>query len=541
VLEELHVRNLALIEDVWLEFAPGMTVLTGETGAGKTALVGALKLLVGERADSTMVRAGADEAVVEGRLRHEGGELVARRRLSSDGRSKCVLNGEMTTVSALAETLGPLVDLHGQHEHQALLQSARHVEYLDRYCGMGAIEALAAFRTARTEWLATKAALDLLLGQLAEAKRRADYLEFVTNEISSVNPSIEEESDIERRLPGLRHGERLSAAAAEAHSALRDEAGASDSLAVAHSSLRHVSDLDPQLDAMSDRLGEVVVVVEDLAADLRGYADSLEHDPALLDALQSRMAALAGLKKKYGPTTDDVLRTLQEATEGLAALEAGEAGLEQARQAVEVAEAALRRAAETLATARRDAVPRFVHDLIEATADLEMPGTAFDVMLEDLPFDSWGDDGPQRIEFMYAPGPDQPARPLARIASGGEISRVMLALKGVLGAADDVPVLVFDEVDAGIGGMTATAVGRRLKELALRHQVLVVTHLAQVAVFADRHLVVEKRVSDESVSTSVRVVEGSERTVEISRMLAGSESDAGMAHAQELLGSARGA
>jgi len=540
VLEELHVRNLALIEDVWLEFAPGMTVLTGETGAGKTALVGALKLLVGERADSTMVRAGANEAVVEGRLRDGDRELVARRRVSSDGRSKCTLGGEMATVSALAETLGPLVDLHGQHEHQSLLQPARHAEYLDRYCGAGAVEELKAYRDARDTWIEARDTLERLLGQLAEAQRRTDYLEYVKTEIASVNPSVEEEADIERRLPGLKHGERLSAAAAEAYSALHDETGASDAMAVAHSALRHVADLDPQLDALSERLGEIVALADDLALDLRGYADSLEHDPALLDALQSRLAAYAGLRKKYGPTTDDVLRTHQDAIDSLSALEAGEEGLERARHELETADAALKAAAARLAATRRDAAPGFVHDLIGATAELEMSGTSFEVLLEDLPFDSWGDDGPQRVEFMFAPGPDQPARPLARIASGGEISRVMLALKGVLGAADDVPVLVFDEVDSGIGGMTATAVGRRLKELAMRHQVLVVTHLAQVAVFADRHIVVEKNMSDASVSTSVRAVEGLDRTAEVSRMLAGVESDAGMAHAEELLSSVRG-
>lgn len=540
MLEELRVRNLALIEDVCLDFGPGMTVLTGETGAGKTALVGALKLLVGERADSTMVRAGTAEALVEGRLRDGDREMVARRRVSSDGRSKCTLDGEMATVGALADTLGPLIDLHGQHEHQALLQPHRHAEYLDRYCGSGTADALAQYRRTRHLWLESKAAFDLLVEQLAQAQRRTDYLEFVVKEIASLNPSVDEEAELERRLPGLRHGERLSAASVEAYSALRDEAGASDALAMAHSALRHAADLDPALDALEERLAEIIVLSDDLATDLRGYAESLEHDPTALDTVQSRLAEYAGLKKKHGPTLQDVLRTLLEAQESLAALEAGEAGLEEARSATEHARTALEAEASRLAALRRESAPRFVRDLEGATAELEMSGTSFEVFLEDLPFDSWSDEGPQRVEFMYAPGPDQPARPLARIASGGEISRVMLALKGVLGAADDVPVLVFDEVDAGIGGMTATSVGRRLKELAGRHQVLVVTHLAQVAVFADRHIVVEKHLTDESVSTSVRVVAGQDRLVEISRMLAGVESEAGLAHAEELLGSARG-
>ncbi len=539
MLEELHVTNLALIEDVWLEFAPGMTVLTGETGAGKTALVGALKLLVGERADSTMVRAGAAEALVEGRVRLGEREIVARRRVSADGRSKCTLDGDMANVSALAEVLGPVVDLHGQHEHQALLQPSRHAEYLDRYCGAEATNALVAYRSTRLVWVEAKVALDKTHAQLAEAQRRSDYLRFVADEITAVNPSAEEEADIERRLPGLRHGERLSVAGAEAYSALRDEAGASDALAVAHSVLRHCADLDPALDVMAERLAEITALTDDLAGDLRGYTESLEHDPAALELLQSRTAEFAGLKKKYGPTIADVLRTMCDAKDSLAALDAGEAGLEAARGYVDEARRELESAAQRVVTTRRAAVPSFVRDLMDATADLEMAGTSFEVMLEDLAFDSWTEDGPQRVEFMYAPGPDQPARPLARIASGGEISRVMLALKGVLGAADDVPVLVFDEVDAGIGGLTATSVGRRLKELASGHQVLVVTHLAQVAAFADRHIVVEKKVDKGGVSTTIRVVVGAARTAEIARMLSGVESDAGMAHAEELLGQAQ--
>jgi len=539
VLEELRVRNLALIEDVSLEFAAGMTVLTGETGAGKTALVGALKLLVGERADSTMVRAGTQEAVVEGRLREGDREIVARRRVTADGRSKCTLDGEMATVAAMSEALGPLVDLHGQHEHQALLQPSRHVEYLDRYAGPQAFDALAGYRCARQAWSQARVTLERLSGQLREAQERSDYLRFVADEISSAGISPQEESEIEERLPALKHGERLAAAAMEAYSSLRDEGGATDGLAVAQSALTHASDLDPGLDAITDRLREVVAITDDLVSDLRGYAESLEHDPAELDTLMSRLATYSGLKKKYGPSTEDVVRTFSQAQESLAALDAGDAGVQLASAELDSAQAQLVDAAERLASARREAAPRFVRDLIDATADLEMSGTSFQVLLEDLPFDTWSDEGPQRVEFMYAPGPDQPARPLARIASGGEISRVMLALKGVLGAADDVPVLVFDEVDAGIGGLTATAVGRRLKELASRHQVLVVTHLAQVAVFADRHIVVEKTSSAETVSTSVRTVAGQDRTIEISRMLSGAESDAGLAHAQELLGNAR--
>ncbi len=539
MLEELHVRDLALIEDVWLEFGPGMTVLTGETGAGKTALVGALKLLVGERADSTMVRAGSAEAVVEGRVALEDREIVARRRVTADGRSKCTLDGEMATVGALTLVLGPVIDLHGQHEHQALLQPARHAEYLDRYCGADGQTALDEYRRDRTEFAAAAAALEAIRARLADARQRAEYLRFVVSEIEATAPSVEEEAEIEARLPALKYGERLAASAGEAYAALRDEAGAADALGMAQTALRGSADLDPALDELATRLVDISALAEELASDLRAYRDSVEHDPEALDAALHRLSALGALKKKYGPDTADVLLTLAESKDTLAALDSGEQGLTEAESRVSLARDALVRSAERLMRLRHDAVPRFVSDLSSATRDLEMAGTSFDVLLEELPFDSWGDEGPQRVEFMYSPGTDQPAKPLARIASGGEISRVMLALKGVLGSADDVPVLVFDEVDSGIGGLTATAVGRRLKELADRHQVLVVTHLAQVAAFADHHIVVEKSADDEGVRTSVRSVAGPERTIEIARMLSGGETEAGIAHAEELLGMAR--
>lgn len=540
MLEELRVRDLALIEDIRLEFGPGMTVLTGETGAGKTALVGALKLLVGERADSTLVRAGASEALVEGRIRDGDAEVVAKRRVSLDGRSRAWLDGEMATVGALAARLGPFVDLHGQHEHQSLLIPGRHVSYLDGYIGAEAVEHLDAYRRARSAWAEAVAALAAREASLAEAEDRADYLRFVVSDIDSCAPLPDEDDELERRLPAMQHAERLAHSANEAYAALRGEGAASDCAARAAGALARVAGVDPELDTLAARLDEALRAVEDIGLELREYGESVEFDPSALDAAHSRLSVLATLKKKYGPALGDVLATRADARAALDELDAGGAGTVVARDLCLRAETEMRAAAEALGQLRARAVPQFLSHLHEAVADLAMNAARFDVYISMAPVEEWTEDGPQRVEFMFAPGPDQPFKSLARIASGGELSRVMLALKGVLGRADRVPVLVFDEVDAGIGGATALAVGRRLRELSSRHQVLVVTHLAQVAVYADVQVVVSKSLVGDKTATTATVVRGDARVAEVARMIAGADTEAGLAHARELIASVSG-
>lgn len=535
MIEELHVRDLALIQEVWLEFGGGMTALTGETGAGKTALLGALKLLLGERADAGAVRAGATEAVVEGRFIQGESESVARRRVSSDGRSRCTLDGEMATVGALAEKLGPLVDLHGQHEHQALLSAGTHAGYLDRWAGEEACFALASYREALTGYRQAVRALEELSEHIAGATRSAEHHRFVADEIGAVAPQPGEDDELEARVPSLQHAEQLAEAARDAAAMLRDEGGALDSIARAVSALSRVSGIDPALDVLAERLAENAALFDDTSADVRAYRDRIEHDPASLDHILERLGQLRGLTRKYGPTLDDVITAHESALDALAASEAGAADTERARAEVESAEARLRSCGALLEQVRVDAAPGFVCALGEAVSDLAMSGARFEISSTPLPFEGWTSDGAMRIEFLYSPAPGQPARPLARIASGGELSRVMLALKGVLGEADTVTTLVFDEVDAGIGGLTAHSVGARLARLSRTHQVIVVTHLAQVAAYADSQLVVEKDVVGESASTVVRRVEGEERVAEIARMLSGNDSQASLAHARELL------
>jgi len=417
-----------------------------------------------------------------------------------------------------------------------LLSAATHVGYLDRRAGEPAAAALDAYREARSAYRLAAGARDALAARLAEAARNADYLRFVAEEIGRVDPQPGEDMALEARLPALEHGERLAEAAGEATRLLRGDGGALDRIAEASAALAKVAGIDPTLDELAARLKDVSALGDDVSAETRGYRDGIEHDSAALDVVLSRLSALSGLMKKYGPRLEDVLAARDEAVAALQAHDAGEEAMSAAEEAVAAAERALRRAADTLAAVREAAAPEFVEALAAAVADLAMGGTRFEVSITVLPFDSWTADGSQRIEFLYAPAALQPARPLTRIASGGELSRVMLALKGVLGEADTVETLVFDEIDAGIGGATATAVGRRLAELAHGRQVIVVTHLAQVAAFADAQLVVAKQSQGDEVTTSVVAVNGEERVAEIARMLSGNDSEASLAHARELLG-----
>jgi len=538
VLVELHVRGLALIEDVWLEFGPGLTVLSGETGAGKTVLVWALKLLLGERADSAMVRQGAAEAVVEGRFVIDGREVVARRSVSAEGRSRCSIDGEMATVAMLGATLGPMVDLHGQHEHQALLSPARHAGYLDRYIGEEAAQALERYRQARGRAREAAARLDELREALSGREQRADHLRFVIGDIDAVEPQAGEDEELMALLPRLRYGERLAEASYSAWQALKGERGASDGLSAALAALGGVRGLDPALDGFAETVTRLDIELQELASQVFDYAESIDHDAGALDAAEARLHRIEGLTRKYGGSVEAVLAMRESAADELAMLDSGEAGLAEGRGVAPRRRlAALRDAADSLRVVRDAAVAPFVARLTEAASDLALAHAEFGVERTALPFESWTADGPERVEFLFAAAAGEQLRPLAKIASGGELSRVMLALKGVLGEADAVPVLVFDEVDAGIGGATAQAVGERLARLAQNHQVLVVTHLAQVAAYADVQIVVEKQEHDGRTVTSVRRVTGEERVAEVARMLSGGTSGASIAHARELLSS----
>jgi DNA repair protein RecN (Recombination protein N) len=537
MIDELRVRDVALIHEATLEPARGLTVLTGETGTGKTALLSAIKLLVGERADAGMVREGSSALEVEGRLFSRAGygqDVVVRRRVSSDGRGRVELDGRMASVRELAAQVGLTVDLCGQHEHQRLLDARTHVEMLDAWAGPASGDALAAYQDALAAASEASAELERVRERSRATGEKLDEAAFVTRRMDEVDPRQGELEELEAQLPRVEHGEALASAAARARELLSADGGALDALSEAARVLTEAARYDPALKTWAQTLESGLIDIEDVASELRSYADEVDFDPDELERMQARLAQLEGLMRSYGPRMADVLARRVSAREVVEA--AGDGGERERAAAREVAlrEKELTAAADALDAARAEAAPRLAAAVGEQMASLEMGGAGLEVAQKRLARGEWSRRGPSRVEFLYRPAAGLTARPLRRIASGGEISRVMLACKVVLGEADDCDTLVFDEVDAGVGGATAVALAGVLARLAITHQLIVVTHLAQVAVVADRHYLVEKSAGDVP-ETSLVEIEGEARVREIARMLSGDTGEASRDLAREML------
>lgn len=535
MLDELRVRNIALIQDATLTFSPGFTVLTGETGAGKTALLNAIKLLIGERAEAAMVRDGATEACVEALFVDAGHDIVVKRRLGADGRSKCSLDDELVTVGALARHVGPLVDLHGQHEHQTLLSPAIQLEYLDGWIGQDACDARLRYEAAWDRYVAATAYEKRVREALEASAQELEEARFAFDEIGRVDPKPDEHLLLEEELPRLRNGESLARAATEALETLRDERGAIDDLAIAQHALACNRGVDARLDALIDRLESLVISAEDLAGELRVYRDDVEFDPEALQEALDRLGAIEGLRKKYGPRIEDIFTRWEEAAGIIEADGTSEEQQQKAATERSEAEDALENAAANLAAVRMRASVGFTEALSASVHDLAMEGSSFELSATALERSAWTRNGSVRYELLYRPGPASMPRPLAKIASGGELSRVMLALKTLLENGDTTRTLVFDEIDAGIGGAAAVSVAKRLEQLAQSHQVIVVTHLAQIASVAHKHLVVRKSNVGPAVVTTIDEAEGEERVGEIARMLAGNRDSVALEHARTLM------
>lgn len=537
MIDEVHVQNLALIRDASLAPCSGLTVLTGETGAGKTALLSALKLLMGERADASQVREGETGAVVEGRF-FEGERDVdgftVERRLGSDGRSRVKVDGRIASVRELSARMRPLIDLCGQHEHQRLLDPESHVRMVDAWGHATIAPALKAYRDA----LAGARLAAKELARVEEAARtqggRLEDARFACDRIGEVDPKPGEYEELEETLPRAEHAEALATTADDAQAAISNEGGALDALNGAIAELSRMGRVDAKLSEFADALTGAAITLEDTAADLRRYRDEADFDPEDLARSQERFSALKGLMRAFGPTMDDVFKKRDESQELLSLVNDGEARVRRARAAVDDAEAKLAAAARGLTKARNLVAPRFCRETGKQMARLEMGRAELIWESRDLPRAKWTEGGPAACEFLYRSGAGLTPRPLRRIASGGELSRVMLATTVVLGEADGVDTLVFDEVDSGVGGSTARALASVLADLALTHQVIVVTHVAQVAVMADAQYVVTKRDGDVP-ETTLAPVTGEARVHEIARMLSGDESRESIAHAEQML------
>ncbi|HEX2157145.1 MAG TPA: DNA repair protein RecN [Actinomycetes bacterium] len=571
MLAELRIRDLGVIDDARLEVSAGLNVLTGETGAGKTMVVDALALLLGGRADPGAVRAGRPAALVEGRLRtgddgqvaaalesagveDEDGEVVVARQVLVEGRSRAQLQGRMATVAAVADVVRPLVEVHGQHEFQDLLRPGVQRDLLDRFAGDAVLGLRATFAAGWRRLRAVTRELDDLATRAREREREIDLLRHQLEEIDAAQVRVGESAELTAEAERLEHAEALQQAAALAHQFLEgdEDAGAATALGAAARAIQGPGGHDRALGELAERAQALAAEVDDLASSLRAYAEAVLVDPGRLEEVNQRMARLRDLERKYGDDEAAVLAFAAEAADRLAELEGGTLRSE----ALEAEAATLRRdlagTGAALTAARQEAAARLGEAIRVELADLAMPTAQVVIAVEQDPDDAGlevdgrclaaTEDGLDRVDFRLAAHPGAPLRPLGRAASGGELSRVMLALRVVLAGVDRTPTLVFDEVDAGVGGRTAAAVGRRLAQLARRHQVLVVTHLPQIAAHADRHFTVEKRSAEDTTSTDVRLLDDAGRVGELSRMLAGMEgSGLAQAHAEELLAAATAA
>jgi len=577
MLEEIRIGSLGVIDSSTLELGPGLTVITGETGAGKTMIVTALGLLLGGRADSGAVRSGARTARIEGvvsaarltrfvaAVEDAGGEVeddrvVLARNVSAEGRSRAFVGGASVPVSVLAEVAEPLVAVHGQSDQHRLLQPRAQREALDRFGGQEVAALLADYVVLHERLLATERELNEVVATARDRAREADLLRFGLGEVEAVEPEPGEDAALAAEEARLGYADELRTAAEQAREALSSDQEQPDALATtsaARTLLDGVRDHDPEAGELADRLAEISYLLSDVAADVASYASRLETDPARLATVSERRAALTALTRKYGETIDEVLDWAEQSATRLLELDNTDGRIEELRTERASLREQLGAAAAALSAARTSAAARLTDEVTAELTLLAMPDARIEVTVTqgEVPDDHDGvrepllvdgrrlrftATGVDEVELLLAANTGSEPRPLHKGASGGELSRVMLALEVSLAGTSPVPTFVFDEVDAGVGGRAAVEIGRRLAQLAQDAQVLVVTHLPQVAAYADRHVVVEKS-SDGSVTTSGLTVLGPEdREKELSRMFAGmDESDTALAHARELLDSAQ--
>ena len=578
MLVALDIKNLAIAESVQVEFSKGLNVITGETGAGKSLIIDALAFLLGSKPDNDLIRTGEAAARVEGifdlagrtelvdGLRDLGietdGQLVISRELKREGRGLVRVNGSAVVQAQLVAIGQQLVDVHGQGDYMSLLRPAEHVAFLDRFAGSQVLRSdfaalVAEVRTVRDE------IESLTLGE-RERLRRVEQLQFEVDEIDAAEVSSDEEVELADEKTRLANAEQLASLAQAVFESLEEgDVSAVDATGRAAEALSQLARIDTRLADRSETLARIQDELSDVSRDLRSYRDEVEYNPARLEQIEERLARISNLKRKYGATVQEVLDYAENARNELAALSGGEERTVELRRREEALLEQLAQVGQDLTIRRREAAQRLAAAVEDGLGELGMERAQFAVRLSrrmaddgvqlSLPEDEvlgrantagesissirFDRDGLERVEFLATMNPGEELRPLARVASGGETSRLMLVLKSIIGAADATPTLVFDEVDAGIGGRTALIVGKRLRELGAHHQVICISHLAQIAAFSDTHLSVTKEiVADRTVARVVELA-ADERVVEMAQMIGG-PSDASVAAARELIASA---
>jgi DNA repair protein RecN (Recombination protein N) len=530
VLKELRVRDLALVAESSVRFGPGLNLLTGETGSGKSLIVDALSLTLGARGGVEQVRHGAERATIEGVFESNGGTIVLQRELGK--RNAARVDGHSATPGRLRDLGRALVALHGQHEHHALLDTDTQTDLLDAYAG--AMDDRSAVAASHTAWVEASGKVRDLDALRSRGQREQEFMRWQLEELRAADPRPGEDEQLAAERAAVRHAARLAQLGQEAIDALRE-----DGIARAAAAVRSAAELDARIVEQASRLDSLVEEAADVAAELRRYGDSIDADPRRLESIEARLSVLDGLKRKHGGTLESAIEERKRLELQLGATQDLEGAVAAAREAQDQARRRLETDAARLTRARGAAARRMQTAVASELEGLRLEGARFEIELRTAA--EIGPTGAEAAEMMFSANPGEPLQPLARVASGGELARVMLAIKTVGADADRMPTLVFDEVDAGIGGEAAVQVGVRLRALGERHQVLVVTHLAQIASFADHHLVVEKSPGSDgrNVVTVRELKTDEERALELARMMSGGITAKAVARAHELLEEAR--
>jgi len=565
MLRSLSIKNYALIDEINVEWLNGLTILTGETGAGKSIIIDAFGLVIGERADSSVVRAGADKAVVEGVFQiggnrrlgallsandiEAGDELIVRREVSAKGQSRCFVNDSPVTIGLQKQIGEYLVDFHGQHEHQSLLRTDTHILMLDDFGGLDGL--VSEFQVAFKQLKERTAELEELSHRERQLREKREFYQFQLQEIDAVNPRGGEEEDLESELRILENAERLFGATAKLYEQLYEgDQSVHDLLVVARNQLQNLSEIDKQFSSAAAECASAETVVKELAKFIQSYNARVEFRPERLEELRDRLGKLVHLKKKYGGSLEAVLDYRERIAGDVSLAENFEQILTKLSLEVETARTSCSVIAQRLSAKRHETARKVDRAVVSELQKLGIPHGKFSTRIRQV--DSrehplavrsvkrWIELNPRGyddVEFYLTTNVGEEERPLARVASGGEVSRVMLALKSVLAKSDRLPVLVFDEIDVGVSGRIAQAVGKSLKSLSDFHQVIAITHLPQIASLGDAHYVVEKRVKKGRAETSIRQLQLDEQVREVARLMSGAEvTEAGLAGARELMG-----
>lgn len=575
MLKTLLIKNYALIEEIEVEFESGLNIITGETGAGKSILVDALGLVLGERANSDIIRRGADKAIVEsvfgisGNKKVQGlvrsqdldveGDLILRREISSKGHNRCFINDTPVSLSVLQAVGDLLVDLHGQHDHQSLLRTETHIDLLDDFGGLAGLRDEYAASYARLTDLFLE--LEQLQAKERQLRERRDLYEFQIQEIDALGPQPGEEETLEAELRILENSEKLFEATSSLHQMLYEgERAVYDQLVLARNQLEDLARIDKSFDEIRNECASAVAIVGELAKFIQTYNSKIEFNPERLEQIRDRLGRLTLLKKKYGGSVDAIISHRENIGREFALAENFEGEINKLVQRIETERRVCSAAAQRLSSKRRDHVTKVNSSVVAELAKLGISSARFDVAIENRvigksngspqvvrsyvkmgrEYYEASPKGIDFVEFHISANLGEELKPLAKVASGGEVSRIMLALKSILAKSERLPLLIFDEIDVGVSGRIATAVGKSIKSLSQFHQVIAITHLPQIAGMADTHFVVEKVEREKRTRTRLRKLELEERVEEVAKLMSGAQiTDAGMRGARELMGLTR--